>query len=115
MKLLNWRIPLTWNKPAYIIGGGFSLRLAAGAVDDINPYPAVSRLLAPIHNKNLIGINNAFMLGPYIDVVYWGDCSWGEMWLDELKQHPGLKITCCPKQNLYPKWVIQAHPQLILR
>lgn len=56
---------------------------------------AYSEYLAPIHGKHVIGVNNAYQIGNWIDAVFFGDCSWYLVHRLALAKFPGLKITCC--------------------
>jgi hypothetical protein len=56
---------------------------------------AYSEYLAPIHWKHVIGINNAYQIGPWIDVLFFGDCAWYLAHRLGLLKFPGVKVTCC--------------------
>lgn len=67
------------DQTVYVIGGGPSLQ----GMD-----------LSIIHGKPVIGVNNAFELGPWVDVTFFGDKTW---WLNNYKsllRHPSLIVTC---------------------
>lgn len=60
--------------------------------------PAVySPFLAPIHDKHIIGINNAYQLGHWLDCIFFGDCAWYLVHRQVLAKFPNLKVTCCPR------------------
>lgn len=61
------------------------------------PPSAYSPFLAPLHDKHVIGINNAYLLGPWIDCVFFGDCAWYLVHRKALAKFPNLKVTCCPR------------------
>lgn len=86
------------GETAFIIGGGPSVN----AVD-----------LGPIKHRNVLGINNAYKLGEWVDVVFAMDCNW---WLGTPEQtdghylladdtwgplyyHPAIKVTQCQRLN----------------
>lgn len=74
-----WRVPEIWpNGEVYILGGGPSL-------NNID----VSRL----RGRHVIAVNNAYKLGDWIDVCYFGDWGWYKMHRDALLKFPGLKVT----------------------
>jgi len=76
-----WKAPRMWKgSTSYILGGGPSLNL----VD-----------LSLIHDRRCIGVNNSFLLGPWVDVCWWGDMKW-LMWHRKtlLFQYHGLVASC---------------------
>ena len=57
-----WSAPEMWrDETVFIIGGGPSL----AEMD-----------LSPIHSRPVIGVNNAYALGPWVDVIFFGDAHW---------------------------------------
>ncbi len=84
-----WKVPKLWEgKTVYIVGGGSSLK-------DLD--------LSLIENQYCIGINNAYMLGDWIDICWFGDSRWLD-WhinIDKLKKgwesFKGIKASCCVK------------------
>lgn len=76
-----WTVPRMWpGRTVYILGGGPSL----AAVD-------VNRL----RHERVIAVNNAYKLGWWIPVLYFGDCRWLKWHTENLKHWPGLKVTTC--------------------
>ena len=76
-----WTVPRIWsNADCFILGGGPSLK----EID-------VSRLTG----SRVIAVNNAYRLGSWIDVLYFGDCRWYNWHKKELLQFAGLKVTTC--------------------
>lgn len=76
-----WRAPRLWpNATVYILGGGPSLKLLD-----------VERL----RGRHVIAVNNAYQLGDWIDVCYFGDLSWHRIHRDALLKFAGLKVTTC--------------------
>lgn len=74
-----WAAPRIWpNGMVYILGGGPSLRL----VD-------IERL----RGQHVIAINNAYQLGDWIDVCYFGDWNWFKLHRHALLNFAGLKVT----------------------
>jgi len=76
-----WSPPKMWQgNTAYIIGGGPSLK---------------SQDLSLIHKKRVIGVNNAFLLGDWVDVCWFGDMQWGRWHKKELlTKYHGLVASC---------------------
>ena len=80
---MQWSVPKLWEKSdAFVIGGGPSIK-------DLD--------LTPIHNKKVIGVNNAFTLGHWVDICYFGDCRWWDWNIDLIRDYPCLKVTCCER------------------
>ena len=80
-----WQVPELWpNSTVYIIGGGPSL-----LEEDLTPLHVPSR--------RVIGVNNAYLLGDFISVLWFGDCSWFNHHRKGLLSFAGLKASCCPR------------------
>lgn len=76
-----WQIPEIWpDSTVFILGGGPSLA-------DMD--------LAPLHSQRVLGVNQAYKLGPWVDAVYFGDCGWYAQNLPAIRGYAGLKITSC--------------------
>jgi len=74
-----WSAPPMWKgETVFIIGGGPSLL-------DLD--------LTPIHSRAVLGCNNAFELGPWVDVTYFGDKPWWFWNQDKLLKYSGLIVT----------------------
>ena len=74
-----WQVPKMWEGgECWIIGGGPSMPLQFGVPEDVVrgvlagqlPFSTYSPFLSPIHDKHVIGINAAFLLGPWLDVIF---------------------------------------------
>jgi len=79
---MSWIVPKLWeNGECFIVGGGASIikqfnipEDLADAVIQNKSSPAVySSYLSAIHDKHVIGVNQAFRLGNWIDFVIFGD------------------------------------------
>ena len=55
---------------------------------------AYSPYLSPIHGKHVIGVNNAYRIGVWIDAMFFGDGAWYVVHRELLAKFPGLKVTC---------------------
>jgi hypothetical protein len=109
-----WKVPNMWKDgECCIIGGGSSIieqfdipselvervRKGESSMSDYSPY------FAPIHKKHVIGINMAYKLGNWIDIILFGDH--GNFFLPNLKQlfdFPNLIVSCNPKTKDF-NWV----------
>lgn len=98
---MRWKVPKIWEGgEVWIIGGGPSIpkqfdvpesviqKVMQGASPSLySPY------MEPIHNKHVIGVNAAFLIGDWIDMCFFGDNSFFKCYYKQLARFPGLKIT----------------------
>lgn len=63
------------------------------------PVSAYSEYMKPIHDKHVIGINSAFLIGDWIDIVFFGDRGWFLSNREALAKFPGIKVSCSPHTN----------------
>lgn len=105
---MNWNVPNMWEGgEVWILGGGPSLTEEFNIPEDIvrkvrrkEADPSIySPYLTAIHEKHVIGINMAFKIGNWIDMVFFGDGNVLLKYREELAQFAGLKICCNPKAN----------------
>lgn len=101
-----WDIPKMWDGgTCWIIGGGNSMPYQFDVPDSIIQDvctgrafpPAYSPFLKQIHKQHVIGVNNTYQIGAWIDAVFFGDSGWHLVHRQKFAQWPGLKITCAPK------------------
>lgn len=81
-----------WNNATvFIIGGG----------PTIKDMP-----LELIHKERVVGVNDAFRLGSWVDVCWFGDNRWFDWNRKALLEFGGLKATCAPRAKNKPgiKW-----------
>jgi len=64
---------------------------------------AYSPFLEPIHNKHVIGVNNAYQIGAWIDAILFGDSSWYLKHRKVLATWPGIKVSCVPRFGNLPQ------------
>jgi GT2 family glycosyltransferase len=110
---MNWTVPEMWkNGDVWIIGGGPSITKQFGIPDEIvndvlngkQPISAYSHYLSPLHDKHVIGINAAYLIGDWIDIVFFGDSKFFLKNRVQLKNFPKLKVACAPAARKYD-WV----------
>lgn len=94
-----WKVERMWEgETAFVIGGGPSLKISAGLPIEENDskkiYSAISKYLKPIHNKNVVGSNNAFKLGDWVDACFFGDSRWFGWNMEALLHYSGILVTC---------------------
>jgi hypothetical protein len=95
----------------FIIAGGpswlYQFDIPQETIDAVlkqSKHPSVlSPYLKLIHGKHIIGVNNAYQLGVWINIVFFGDCSWYNVHRRALVDFPGIKITSCQKRDFQPE------------
>lgn len=101
---MPWQTPRLWdNERCFILGGGTSIPYQFNVPEDviidvskkIKPPNMLSPYMTSIHNEHVIGINNAYQIGNWIDFIFFGDCTWYHRHRKRLAQFPGIKVTCC--------------------
>jgi hypothetical protein len=82
----KWIPPKIWeNGTAFIIGGGPSVK---------------KENLNLIHNRHVIGVNNSYMIGDWIDIGWFGDKKWLVWHKKEWINWHGIKATCNPNREV---------------
>ena len=124
---MTWRVPKLWGGgECWILGGGPSLPGQFGVPEEVIqkvfdkelPLNTYSPYMSAIHEKHVIGVNMAFKIGDWIDMVFWGDKKWYLNNRVELGEFKGLKVTCHPhfangnfqKENVKSVVKDNAHP-----
>jgi len=98
-------VPLFRGETVFLIGGGPSLRKRAG-IDEKEKnrdriYEAVSDSLAPIHDRAVIGINSAYRLGNWVNVLAFGDQAWWQKWRKDIaERYTGIVVTSWANLNV---------------
>lgn len=108
-----WKVPRIWEEgDVWILGGGPSITKQFNIPDNIVrqvldkklPLSAYSSYLSPLHDKHVIGINVAYMIGSWVDMVFFGDPRFFKVHMHGLVNFPGLKVSCAPGSEKVP-WV----------
>ena len=95
---MSWKVPKIWaDKTVYIVGGGPSV---VGLDMCLKPRDGRYGLNAYLHDKHVVGVNDAIRLGNFVDVLFFGDTRWYWARKEEVQRFKGLKITC----NRGTKW-----------
>ncbi len=120
-----WTIPRIWEgSDVWILGGGPSVPIEFNIPDQViqkvikGSSPALySPYMEKLHSKHVIGINVAYLIGTWIDIVFFGDT---KFWLERqnsLANFPGIKVSChsgvnkfdwvkyCPHDKNHPKGI----------
>lgn len=108
-----WRVPNVWEGGmVFIIGGGPSIAHQFNIPDEIvrgvaggDLMPSeYSPYMESLHDKHTIGINAAYLLGDWIDWIFFGDTGFFLKHKIALSEYPGLKISSTPAVVKFP-WV----------
>ena len=100
---MNWQVPNMWEGgECWIIGGGPSLpqqfdipdHIVTEVVNRRLTPDAYSPYLSTIHKKHVIGINAAYLLGNWVDIMFFGDNGFYQSHRNALLQWDGIKIGC---------------------
>lgn len=118
---MKWTVPKIWKDgDVWILGGGSSIttefEIPEKVVQDVlsgtAPISSYAEYLQPIYNKHVIGINIAFMIADWFDMIFVGDVSFFLKYERELFQYPKLVVSCA-HNTVDKKWVkfLAQHPK----
>jgi len=102
-----WNIPKVWNgQTVVIIGGGPSIleqfnvpKEVRQLVFDKKAQPDIySPYLEPLHNLHVIAVNEAYKLGDWVDILFFGDAAYMKANKEQLLRFKGLRVTCAEGQ-----------------
>ncbi len=105
---MSWQVPRMWEEgDVWIIGGGPSIpkqfdvpdKVIRNVVRGTSSPSAYSPYMSTLHSKHVIGINVAYQLGDWVDMVFFGDGGFFLKYQAKLAEFPGLKVSCSPKTN----------------
>lgn len=96
-----WSIPKVWSE-AWIIGGGPSIREQFDVPDGEDPAP----YMEAIHNRHIIGVNMAYRLGNWVDMMFFGDMTFlHKGYKEDMLEFPGTKVTSNSGWKRQKPWV----------
>jgi hypothetical protein len=107
---MYWEVPNIWEGGScFIIGGGNSMtkgfNIPQGVVNSvmcgISPLSAYAPYLSFLHDKHIIAVNEAHKLGPWVDVLFFGDDNYYQTRKKEILEFNGLRVTCMNNQVNY--------------
>ena len=110
---MDWTVPKIWEGgDVWILGGGSSVTeqfsipidIVEKVVNGSLPPSTYSPYMEAIHNRHVIGINVSYLIGNWIDMVFFGDNKFFLRHKERLSQWPGLKVTCHQGAG-HPPWV----------
>ena len=97
-----WNAPKIWKGgECWIIGGGLSMPFQFGVpeqivfdvIDGKKTIGEYSKYLKPLHSKNVIGVNVAFLLGEWISALWFCDWQFYKTYRREIHDFKNLKVT----------------------
>ena len=107
-----WKVPKLWeNGRCFIIGGGTSMPKQFNVPDELiqqvckekQSPSAYSPYMKSIRNEHIIGINDAYRLGNWVDILFFGDYQWYLSNRSALSKWTGLTVTCAENFVNKPK------------
>ena len=102
---MSWKVPRIWEGgDVWIIGGGPSVpeqfgipeRVIQSVIGGTAPPSVYSPFMKALHKKHVIGVNVAYRIGDWIDMVVFGDENFFIREQMRLATFPGIKISCHP-------------------
>lgn len=103
---MMWTVPEIWEDgECWIIGGGPSTPRQFGVPESliseicsgkVEPHE-YSPWLYQLWDKHVIGVNNAYLIGNWLDCLFFGDGSWYLSHQQRFATWSGLKVTCWPR------------------
>lgn len=100
---MKWEVPEIWKDgEVWIIGGGYSMIEILGIPEELVekvynrelPISVYSPYFYFLEKKHVIAINVAFMLGDWVDIVFFGDSEFYHIFNKQLQEFEGLRVTC---------------------
>lgn len=100
---MSWDVPKIWKDgTCWIIGGGPSVttqfHIPKKIVDKVCakelPVSAYSPYMSLLHDKHVIGVNGAFLLGDWVDMCFFGDKQWYFDNAKALNDYKGILVGC---------------------
>jgi hypothetical protein len=88
----------------WILGGGPSVtkqfnipdNVVQSVVEGSSPPSVYSPYMSYLHDKHVIGINVAYLIGDWIDIIFYGDSGFFLKHQVGLATFPGIKVSCHP-------------------
>lgn len=99
-----WNVPKMWEGgECWIIGGGPSVPIEFRIPEEVvqkvytrqAPISSYSPYMEAIHDRHVIGVNTAFLLGDWINVFTFGDVGFFKENQRQLREFPNLKVSLC--------------------
>lgn len=111
---MKWAAPKLWQQGGrcFILAGGASVlqqfkipeELIIEVISGKRKVSAYSPFIAPyLAQERVIAVNNAYLLGDWMDALFFGDCSWYLVHRKQIIDWPGIKVTSCARFANKPK------------
>lgn len=118
---MKWVVPEIWKgSNVWIIGGGPSITeelsipkdIVAAVLSGTLPISSYEPYFHSLYTKHVIGINIAFMIADWFDMIYFGDDKFFTKYQFELYQYPNLCVSNATNTKDVP-WVkyLAKHPK----
>lgn len=100
-----WEVPRIWQEGScFIIGGGPSVNrlfnVPAELIEQVGQgkdvFEQIGKHMQSIHEYHCIGINAAFRLGSFIDILFFGDAGWYTHNIQRVQKFQHIKVSCNP-------------------
>lgn len=110
---MNWKVPKIWKGgDVWILGGGPSIVQQFDIPQEVvnrvktkqSPPSSYSQYLSFLHDKHVIGVNVSYLIGDWIDMIYFGDGSFLTSHAKQLRMHPAIKVSSAPVTRLF-EWI----------
>ncbi len=113
-----WQVPRMWEQEdVWILGGGPSVpkqfnipnSVIANVMNKVCLPNSYSPYMSFLHDKHVIGINVAYLIGNWIDIVFFGDSSFFLKQQKGLAEFVGMKVTCHPhmEKHMWIKYLLR--------
>lgn len=98
---MSWKVPRMWDgSDVWILGGGPSIPEQFGIPEEVTqqvvtgttPPSVYSSYMEVLHERHIIGVNMAYRIGNWIDIVAFGDSGFFLREREGLSKFPGLKV-----------------------
>lgn len=98
-----WQVPRIWEDgDVFILGGGSSLtkqfEIPKEVIQAVRkkeiPLSSYSPYLKGLYDKHVIAINILFLLGDWVDMLFFGDNKFYRAYRKQIAVFPGLKVSC---------------------
>ena len=120
----SWKIPKMWKGgTCIIIGGGPSMPRQFGVPESIIQKVQEKKLspkvysdyMTSIHDQHVIGVNMAYILGDWIDVLFFGDRAFYLKEKQGIDKFKGLRVTSNVETGNAegPIKLVQKHPRVV--
>lgn len=100
-----WTVPKIWQGgDVWILGGGASLtkqfnipeKVVEAVREGYSPISSYSEYMGALKNKHVIAVNIAFMIGTWIDMVFFGDNGFFLKYQKQIAAFSGIRVSCNP-------------------